>query len=154
MATMTSNYAEKPVLSPIVIDDPINKSRLALAWEHPKGFKSPLVRVRLEYGDEFSVSARMLPLGKAGSLLLQFLENLNSLGPLEERTFYDGAQRQFEIYCRSGSREVKMIVCHVSLASDWDDHLWKITVRLEIEVSRLPSIIKEFREFLAQEAIP
>ena len=69
--------------SPMAIDDPINKSRLAFAWEHPKGFKSPLIRVRLEHQDEFSVSARMLPLGKGGSLLLQFLENLNSLGPLE-----------------------------------------------------------------------
>jgi hypothetical protein len=137
--------------SPMVIDDPINKSRLGMTWEQPKGFKSPLVRVNLEHGDEFNVSARMLPLGKAGNLLLQFLENLNSLGPHEERTFSDG-EKQFEISCRSGSREVKIIVCHVSLASDWDDHVWRITVRLEIEVSRLPTIIKQFQEFLAQEA--
>jgi hypothetical protein len=136
---------------PMAIDDPINKSRLGMTWEHPKGFKSPLVRVSLEHGDEFNVSARMLPLGKAGNLFLQFLENLTSLGPLEERTFSDG-EKQFEISCRSGSREVKIIVCLVSLASDWDDHLWRITVRLEIEVSRLPTIIKQFREFLAQEA--
>src|SRR5262249_36607704 len=94
--------AEEPMPSQMLIDDPINKSRLGLAWEHPKGFKTPLVRVRLEHEDEFNVSARMLPLGKAGSHLLQFLENLTSLGPLEERTFSD-AEKQLEISCRSGS---------------------------------------------------
>jgi hypothetical protein len=139
--------------SPITIDDPRTGSRATFVWEHPEGFKAPLVRVRLEYADEFSVSARILPPGRT---LLRFLENLNSLGlegTFEERTFRD-AEQQLEICCRPGSREVRIIVCHVSLASDWDDQRWRVTLRLEIEVSRLPTVVAQFRDFLAQEATP
>jgi hypothetical protein len=139
------------MLSPFVIDDPKTGSRVSFAWERPKGFNSPLVRVGLDHAAEFSVSARILPLGRT---FLRFLENLASLGPegtFEERTFRD-AQQQLEVCCRPGSREVRIIVCHLSLADDWEDQRWRVTVRLEIELSRLPSIVAQWRDFLAQEA--
>jgi hypothetical protein len=136
-------------MASVVIQDVRRSSRVTFAWERPPGFKSPLIRVGLQYAEELNVSALILP--GIRRPLLRFLENLTSLdaeGTFEERTVR-GAEREFELYCRPGSRGI--IVCEVSLAADWEDQCWRVHVRLDLETSRLPGILAQFREFFEQE---
>lgn len=135
-----------------ILDDPKTGSRVTFTWEHPEGFSSPLVRVRVEFADAFNVSARMVPPGRT---FLRFVDNLRSLdieGTFEERTFRD-INQQLEMTSRPASPSERIIVCHVSLASDWDNQCWQVTVRLEIEVSRLPALVEQWHDFLAYKTI-
>jgi|SRR6516162_4910779 hypothetical protein len=61
----------------VEIRDARRPARVTFSWEHPKGFRSPLVRVGLDYGEELHVSARVLP--GMGPGLTRFVENLASL---------------------------------------------------------------------------
>jgi hypothetical protein len=136
-------------MTTVLLEDVRRPSRVTMAWERPAGFKSPLIRVGLRYGQELNVSARILPGIRLP--LLRFLENLTSLGAegtFEERTVR-GAEGEFELCCRPGSRG--MIACEVSLAADWDDQCWRVQLRLDLETSRLPGIVAEFRQSFAQE---
>jgi hypothetical protein len=138
------------LMASVVLQDVHRPARVTFAWERPAGFKSPLIRVGLQHAEELNVSALILP--GVRRPLLRFLENLSSLdaeGAFEERTVR-GAELEFELYCRPGSRGV--IVCEVSLAADWDDQRWRAQVRLDLEASRLPGILARFRDFFDQEA--
>jgi hypothetical protein len=132
-------------MTTVLLEDARRRSRVTFAWERPAGFKAPLIRVGLQYAEELNVSALILP--GVRRPLLRFLENLASLdaeGTFEERTVR-GLEREFELYCRPGSRG--MIVCEVSLAADWEDQCWRVQIRLDLEASRLPHILARFREF-------
>ena len=132
-------------MASVVLQGVHRPSRVTFTWERPSGFKAPLICVGLQYADALNVSALILP--GIRQPLLRFLENLASLdveGSFEERTVR-GVEREFELYCRPGSRG--MIVCEVSLAADWEDQCWRVQVRLDLEASGLPGILAQFREF-------
>jgi hypothetical protein len=129
---------------------------VTFSWEHPKGFRSPLVRVGLHYGEELQVSARMLP--GLGRSLIRFLENLASLegaGPSEQRVFRS-AEAEFGItsYPASvcgGEATLWVIRCEFSLAADWHDQYWVVQLRLDLEFSQLPALVSQFRDFFAEQ---
>jgi hypothetical protein len=141
-------------LTSVEIQDNRRPARVTFCWEQPKGFASPLVRVRLHYGDELQVSARVLPgLGKS---LIRFFENLASLEPegtIEQRVFRS-AETEFGITCYRASvcgsgTPLWLIRCEFSLASDWDDQYWVVQLRLDLEFSQLPALVSQLRDFFA-----
>jgi hypothetical protein len=154
-AELFRSAAEAAMMAAIEIRDSRRPARVTFAWEQPEGFRSPLVRVGLHYGDELRVSARILP-GLRRSLV-RFLENLASLeaaGTFEQRVFRS-AETEFGITCYpasvcGGGAAVWVVRCEFSLASDWDEQYWVVQLRLDLEFSQLPALVSEFRDFFAQ----
>ena len=143
-------------MASVEIRDDRRPARVTFSWEQPKGFRSPLVRVGLHYGDELRVSARILPgLGKS---LIRFLENLASLeaaGTWEQRVFRS-SEAEFGITCYpasvcGGETAVRVIRCEFSLASDWGDQYWVVQLRLDLEFSQLPALVSQLRDFFAEQ---
>jgi hypothetical protein len=143
-------------MASVEIRDSRRPARVTFSWEHLEGFRSPLVRVGLHYGDELGVSARILP-GVQKSLI-RFLENLASLeaeGTWERRVLRSN-EGEFGITSylarvSDGGREIRVVRCEFSLASDWADQYWVVQLCLDIEFSRLASLAGQFRAFFASE---
>jgi hypothetical protein len=143
----------------VEIRDARRPARVTFTWEQPKGFRSPVVRVGLSYGDELQVSARILP--DLGRSLIRFLENLASLegaGPSEQRVF-GSAEAEFGITCYPASvcgdeAALWLIRCEFSLAADWHDQYWVVQLRLDLEFSQLPAVVSQCRAFFAEEEGP
>ena len=107
----------------------------------------PLVEVTLEYQDTIRATAIVENPRIAGSLL-PFLCDIGTLPSpwVGERKFLS-SDENLRIACYQRRRG--LVYLDVALDADSEDPIWTVELRMEIEESAWPEIIRQFRDYFA-----